>query len=62
MKRKMPAEDDKKMIFIRDNVLQWGKTNMRDFPWRKTKDPYKILISELMLHRTRAEQVEPGLQ
>jgi len=31
----------------------------RDFSWRNCPDPYKILIAELMLQRTKAEQVEP---
>lgn len=39
-------------------ILQWGKDNLRDFPWRKTSDPYKILLAEVLLHRTRASQVE----
>ncbi|HLD43204.1 MAG TPA: Fe-S cluster assembly protein HesB [Candidatus Nanoarchaeia archaeon] len=31
----------------------------RDFPWRKTKDPYKILVSEVMLQQTQTERVVP---
>ncbi|MEM2129636.1 MAG: hypothetical protein QXZ70_03450, partial [Candidatus Bathyarchaeia archaeon] len=31
----------------------------RSFPWRKSKDPYQILIAEIMLQRTKAEQVVP---
>lgn len=31
----------------------------REFPWRHTKDPYRIMIAEFMLHRTKAEQVVP---
>ena len=42
---------------IRNIILAWGEENMRNFPWRHTGDPYKILIAEIMLHRTRAEQV-----
>lgn len=34
----------------------------RDFFWRHTKDPYKIMIAEFMLHRTKAEQVAPIYQ
>jgi len=40
-------------------LLAWGKKNSRSFPWRKTSDPYRILIAEIMLQRTRAEQVIP---
>lgn len=42
-----------------ESLLKWWKTNRRDFPWRRTRDPYRILIAEIMLHRTRAEQVVP---
>ena len=40
-------------------VIEWYYKSGRDFPWRHTKDPYKIMIAEFMLHRTRAEQVVP---
>lgn len=40
-------------------LLAWAKNNTRDFPWRRTKDPYKILVAEIMLQRTKAEQVVP---
>ena len=40
-----------------EGLLFWGSLNKRDFPWRKESDPYKILIAELMLQRTKAEQV-----
>jgi len=41
------------------NLLQWGTENFRHYPWRETRDPYKILIAEILLHRTKAEQVVP---
>lgn len=41
------------------SVLKWGKENFRNFPWRLTQNPYSILLSEVMLHRTRAAQVAP---
>lgn len=44
--------------FVR-NLLDWGDRNRRDFPWRHTKDPYKILIAEILLQRTKADQVLP---
>jgi len=40
-------------------LLTWGKKSSRSFPWRKTSNPYKILIAEIMLQRTRADQVIP---
>jgi len=48
-----------KMKVIHNVVISWYKHHGRDFPWRHTKDPYKIMIAEFMLHRTKAEQVVP---
>ncbi len=33
------------------------RTHKRDFPWRRTRDPYKILVSEIMLQQTQAPRV-----
>jgi len=38
-------------------VLGYFKKNGRRFPWRDTKDPYKILVSEVMLQQTQTERV-----
>lgn len=40
-------------------LLQWYQLNKRDLPWRKTKDPYPIWVSEIMLQQTRVEAVKP---
>ncbi len=48
--------------YIRRKLFMWHNDNYRDFPWRHTKDPYRIMIAEFMLHRTKAEQVEPVYQ
>lgn len=45
--------------FVQVAILKWYHKHGRDFPWRHTKDPYKIMIAEFMLHRTKAEQVVP---
>ena len=42
-----------------NQLLKWWKRNARIFPWRTTKDPYNVLLSEVLLHRTRANQVVP---
>jgi len=42
---------------VQVNTLEWYHKHGRDFPWRYTKDPYKIMIAEFMLHRTKADQV-----
>jgi A/G-specific adenine glycosylase len=44
---------------IRSGILEWSNKNLREFPWRNTQDPYKIIIAEIMLHRTNADQVKP---
>jgi A/G-specific adenine glycosylase len=41
----------------RRKIKKWGQKNCRDFPWRRTRDPYRILLAEIMLHRTQAIQV-----
>lgn len=38
-------------------VRAYYKNHGRDFPWRRTKDPYKILVSEVMLQQTQTERV-----
>ena len=40
-------------------MLHWYQVNARDLPWRKTSDPYRIWISEVMLQQTRVETVIP---
>jgi A/G-specific adenine glycosylase len=37
-------------------LLGWFKKNHRDLPWKNTKDPYKIWLSEIILQQTRVEQ------
>jgi A/G-specific adenine glycosylase len=38
-------------------VLDWGATHRRELPWRRTRDPWRILVSEVMLQQTQAERV-----
>jgi A/G-specific adenine glycosylase len=40
-------------------LLAWFRTNGRDLPWRRTRDPYAILVSEVMLQQTQVERVVP---
>jgi len=49
----------KKRRFFVSKVLGWGHNNIRDFPWRRTTNAFHVLIAELMLQRTNADQVEP---
>lgn len=39
-----------------DRLLSWYHENKRDLPWRSTKDPYKIWLSEIILQQTRVDQ------
>ena len=40
-------------------LLDWYDTHQRKLPWRDSRDPYKIWVSEIMLQQTRVEQVRP---
>ena len=40
-------------------LRSWFRANGRDLPWRKTRDPYRILVSELMLQQTQVSRVVP---
>ena len=41
------------------NVTAWYRSHGRDLPWRRTKDPYAIWVSEIMLQQTQVETVKP---
>jgi A/G-specific adenine glycosylase len=40
-------------------LLAWFEAHRRELPWRETRDPYRILVSEIMLQQTRVETVVP---
>ena len=40
-------------------LIDWYRENRRDLPWRQSRDPYRVLVSEIMLQQTRAETVKP---
>src|SRR5215216_981606 len=44
---------------FRRNLLGWYRRNGRDLPWRRTNDPYHILVSEVMLQQTQVDRVLP---
>jgi A/G-specific adenine glycosylase len=44
---------------VRELLLAWYSQNGRDLPWRRTTDPYAILVSEVMLQQTQVERVVP---
>src|SRR5262245_37536949 len=43
----------------RELLLTWYGANKRDLPWRRTHDPYAILVSEVMAQQTQIERVVP---
>src|SRR5499427_7462415 len=44
---------------FRQRLLGWYRRHGRDLPWRKTDDPYHILVSEIMLQQTQVDRVLP---
>lgn len=49
----------KKIQALQHKILAWYTTNKRNFPWRMSRDPYKILVSEIMLQQTQVQRVIP---
>lgn len=47
------------LTFFRSTLRNWGCRNFASFPWRHTRNQFHALIAEVMLQRTRAEQVVP---
>src|SRR3954471_4709449 len=45
--------------WFRRRLLEWYRKNGRDLPWRQTRDPYRILVSEVMLQQTQVDRVLP---
>jgi len=50
---------DNKIKYFRRRTITWGKKNFADFPWRHATNQWHALVAELMLQRTKAEQVLP---
>ena len=48
---------DEKISRTRSGLLAWFAANRRDLPWRHTRDPYRILVSEVMLQQTQVDRV-----
>jgi A/G-specific adenine glycosylase len=55
--RKLPKPHDRQSF--RRRLLAWYDQHGRDLPWRRTKDPYHILVSEIMLQQTQVDRVLP---
>ena len=50
------------MDFFSSNIIKWYSQNKRELPWRNTKDPYKIWLSEIILQQTQVKQGLPYYQ
>ena len=52
----LPADLDA----VRDALIDWYEASHREFPWRRTDDPYEILVSEVMSQQTQLDRVVPA--
>lgn len=48
-----------RVVQVHTSLLQWYADEKRDLPWRATRDPYAILVSEMMLQQTQVDRVLP---
>ena len=53
----LPVPADRRRF--RHRLLSWYRRHGRDLPWRRTDDPYHILVSEIMLQQTQVDRVLP---
>lgn len=56
-----PTGARRRRVFVR-RLLRWYRAHKRDLPWRRTSDPYRILVSEIMLQQTQVDRVVPKYQ
>ncbi len=52
------APDADQLRHVQNALLAWFTTNGRDLPWRRTRDPYRVLVSEIMLQQTQVDRVK----
>lgn len=50
---------EEKLSSIRSGLIAWFQKHGRDLPWRRTRDPYRILVAEIMLQQTQVDRVRP---
>ncbi|MEY2402495.1 MAG: A/G-specific adenine glycosylase [Acidimicrobiaceae bacterium] len=51
-----------RLTALQRDLLEWGERMRRDLPWRRSRDPWAILVSELMLQQTQAPRVVPKFE
>jgi A/G-specific adenine glycosylase len=59
VKKSLPLPAPARRQWFRRRLLDWYRRNGRDLPWRNTRDPYHILVSEMMLQQTQVDRVLP---
>ena len=57
-----PALDAPRIAQMQRRVLTWFAAHRRDLPWRRTVDPYAVLVSEVMLQQTQVARVVPRFE
>ncbi len=57
----MPLElpDSHDLTLLQQRLIDWFASTARDLPWRHTRDPYRILVAEMMLQQTQVDRVLP---
>ena len=50
---------EKKVVAVRRALVRWYRAHGRDLPWRRDRDPYRVLVSELMLQQQTVRHVTP---
>lgn len=53
------AAEATRIAALQEGVLAWYAANRRELPWRRTRDPYRILLAEMMLQQTQVPRVLP---
>src|SRR5262245_59319157 len=54
----VPRPSDPRLLRFRRRLLAWYRRKGRRLPWRGTRDPYRVLVSEIMLQQTQVERVK----
>jgi len=53
----MPPKSTPEILAFRRRLLRWFRQHGRDLPWRRTRDPYHVVVSEFMLQQTQVSRV-----
>lgn len=53
----MPPKSTPDLLAFRRRLVAWFRREGRDLPWRRTRDPYRVLVSEIMLQQTQVSRV-----